>query len=127
MDQKNLGEHMIFEEIIKKDVAVLTLHGNMLEPDTCKLADKVKAFAENNICKVVIDLNGVKRMNSAYGLGVLMTCFLIMNRAGGELRLANLNEKERRILEVMKLDHVFQIYDHVERAINATDTLHVSA
>lgn len=107
---------MKIEEIIKESVAVLTLHGNMLEPDACELAARVNELAGRNIHKVVIDLNGVKRMNSAYGLGVLVTCFFIMNRTGGQLRLANLNAKERRILKVMKLDHVFDIYNSVEEA-----------
>jgi anti-sigma B factor antagonist len=112
---------MKIKEVIEGDVAVLLLEGNMLEPDTYELAEKVKGFAENKIRKVVIDLSGVKRMNSAYGLGILMTCFIIMNRAGGELRLANLNEKERRILKVMKLDHIFRIYDNIDEAISSPD------
>lgn len=113
---------MKIEKIIKGDVVVLTLHGNMLQPDAYELAEKVTEIAENNIRKVVIDLKDVKRMNSAYGVGVLMTCFLIMNRAGGELRLANLNEKEKRILKVMKLDHIFPIYDNIEKAIHSPNT-----
>jgi anti-sigma B factor antagonist len=108
---------MKIEEVIEGNVAILTLNGNMLEPDTCELAEKVKGLAENNIRKVVIDLNGVKRMNSAYGLGVLVTCFFIMNRAGGALRLAHLNEKEQHILKVMKLDHIFDIYNSIEEAL----------
>jgi len=108
---------MIINEKIIENVATLTLHGNMLEPDACELAEKVKSLAENKIRKVVIDLNGVKRMNSAFGLGTLMTSYFIMNRVGGELRLANLNEKERRIIEITKLDHVLKIYDTVEEAV----------
>jgi anti-sigma B factor antagonist len=107
---------MKINEVIDGELAILTLSGSMLEPDTCELADKVKGLAENNTQKVIIDLNDVKRMNSAYGLGVLVTCFFIMNRAGGELRLAHLNEKERHILKVMKLDHIFHIYDSVDEA-----------
>jgi len=107
---------MKINEVFDGELAILTLSGNMLEPDTCELADKVKGLAENNTRKVIIDLNDVKRMNSAYGLGVLVTCFFIMNRAGGELRLAHLNEKEQHILKVMKLDHIFHIYDTVEEA-----------
>jgi len=107
---------MKINEVFDGELAILTLSGNMLEPDTCELADKVKGLAENNTRKVIIDLNDVKRMNSAYGLGVLVTCFFIMNRAGGELRLARLNEKEQHILKVMKLDHIFHIYDTVEEA-----------
>ena len=108
---------MKIREVIEGEVAILTLSGDMLEPDTCELADKVKGLAENNTLKVVIDMNDVKRMNSAYGLGVLVTCFFIMNRAGGELRLAHLNEKERHILRVMKLDHIFHIYESIEEAL----------
>lgn len=108
---------MRIEESVKGDTVVLSPRGNMLEPDTFQLAEKVKSLVQNKIQKVVIDLSGVNRMNSAYGLGVLMTSFFIMKRAGGELRLANLNAKEQRILQVMKLDHIFSIYDSVEKAI----------
>jgi anti-anti-sigma factor len=108
---------MIIKEKIFENIATLTLHGNMLEPDACELAEKVKILAGNNIRKVVIDLNGVKRMNSAFGLGVLMTSYFIMNRVGGELRLANLNKKERQIIKITKLDHVLKIYDTVDEAV----------
>jgi anti-sigma B factor antagonist len=116
---KTFGEQMKIEEKLMDNIALLTLHGNMLEPDTCELAERVKELSNQNTKNIVIDLHGIKRMNSAFGLGVLMTCYLILNRAGGELRLANLTEKEQRILEITKLDHVFQIYKNTEEAVKS--------
>ena len=116
---KLFGEQMQIKEKLINGFAILTLSGNMLEPDTCELAERVKELSKENTKNIVIDLHGIKRMNSAFGLGVLMTCYLILNRAGGQLRLANLTEKEQRILEITKLDHVFQIYENTEEAINS--------
>lgn len=107
------------EEQIKDDVAILTLHGNMLAPEANKLSERVRDLVEEHINKIVIDLHGIKRMNSAFGLGVLMTCFFILNRAGGQLRLANLTNKELKILQITKLDHIFELYKNVEDAVKS--------
>lgn len=102
-----------------REGTVLTLFGDMLEPDSCQLAERVKELVENGDKNIVIDLHGIRRMNSAFGLGTLMTCYLLLNKIGGELRLANLTDKERRILEITKLHHVFQIYDNIEEALDS--------
>jgi anti-sigma B factor antagonist len=110
------------EEKIENDVAILTLHGKMLAPETSKVSERVRDLVEENINKIVIDLHGIKRMNSAFGLGVLMTCFFIVNRSRGQLRLANLTKKELKILKITKLDHIFKIYENVQDAVNSMNT-----
>ncbi|MFQ5583213.1 MAG: STAS domain-containing protein, partial [Calditrichia bacterium] len=113
------GDTMKIIEQKRREGTVLTLFGDMLEPDSCRLAERVKELAEIGDKNLVIDLHGVRRMNSAFGLGTLMTCYLLLNKIGGELRLANLTDKERRILEITKLHHVFQIYDNIEDALGS--------
>jgi len=99
------------------DVAVLTVSGNMMGgPETSALHDKVKSLISDGIKKVVIDIKGVKWMNSS-GLGVLMACMSSLQQADGKLKLASVTEKVKSILIITKLVEVFDTFETAERAV----------
>ncbi|NIV13793.1 MAG: STAS domain-containing protein, partial [Aliifodinibius sp.] len=80
---------MKIKEKMEGDVAVLTVSGNMMGgPETSVLHDKVKSLISEGLSKVVIDIKGVKWMNSS-GLGVIMACMTSLQQAGGKLKLAS--------------------------------------
>jgi anti-sigma B factor antagonist len=53
------------------------------------------------------------------GLGVLVSVSKKIREAGGELRLAGLNEDLRMLFELTKLDTLFNISDSPDEALNA--------
>ncbi len=108
---------MKIKERIEGDIAVLTLSGNMMGgPETTALHDRVKSLIADGIKKVVIDLKGVKWMNSS-GLGVLMSCMTSLETAGGKLKLASVTDKVQSILMITKLIGLFDTYETAERAV----------
>ena len=110
---------MKIKEKIEGDVAILTVSGNMMGgPETMALHDKVKSLGADEIKKVVIDLKDVKWMNSS-GLGSLMAGMITLRGSGGDMRLAKLNDRVRRPIEITKLDQILKIYDSVEEAATA--------
>lgn len=76
-----------------------------------------EAIAEDKVC-VVADLAKVNWMNSS-GLGMLISGLSSLRSSGGDLRLANLNERIRRPLQITKLDSVFQQFTSVADAVNS--------
>ncbi len=108
---------MKIKEKIEGDVAVLTITGNMMGgPETMALHEKVKSLGADEIKRVVIDLKGVKWMNSS-GLGVLMACMSTLNNTGGKLKLASVTEKVKSLLVITQLMRIFDTFESAERAV----------
>jgi len=108
---------MKIKESFEKNVAVLTINGNMMGgPETTALHDKVKSLIADNVKNVVIDLKGVKWMNSS-GLGVLMSCFGSLSQVDGKLKLASVAEKVNSVLMITKMIQFFETYESADRAV----------
>jgi len=85
-------------------------------PETTELHDHIRSLLGDGIKKVVIDLGGVKWINSS-GLGVLMAVMTTLKNADGQLKLANVTEKVESLLMITQLMRIFETYDSVERAV----------
>ena len=84
---------MRIKEKIDNHVAVLSLSGKMMGgPETTALHDHIRSLMSDGISKVVIDLGGVKWINSS-GLGVLMAAMTTLKNADGQMKLAKLGSR----------------------------------
>lgn len=112
---------MKIKEHIDNHVAILNVSGNMMGgPETTALHEYVKGLVKDGINKVVVNLNGVKWMNSS-GLGVLMACHSSLQAAGGDLRLSNVTEKVQSLFIITKLIRIFKTFETEERAVSSFD------
>ena len=110
---------MKIKEKIEGHVGILTLSGKMMGgPETTQLHDRIRSLINDKIIKVIIDLSGVKWINSS-GLGVLMATHTTLKNAGGELKLANVTEKVESLLMITQLMRIFDTYESVDRALSA--------
>jgi len=66
--------------------------------------------------KIVLDLAKVQYINSA-GLRTLADVFTKNRKAGGDLKLAAVNDKVARVFQTIGFDKFFAMYDTVEAAI----------
>lgn len=108
---------MKIKEKIETNVAVLSLHGKMMGgPETTALHDHIRGLMKDGINKVVIDLGGVKWINSS-GLGVLMAAMTTLKNSEGQMKLANVTEKVESLLMITQLIRIFETFDSVDRAI----------
>ncbi len=108
---------MKIKEKMEGDIAVLTVSGNMMGgPETAALHEKVKSLIAEGLTNVVIDIKGVKWMNSS-GLGILMACMSSLQQAGGKMKLASVTDKVKSILMITKLIELFETYESAERAV----------
>ena len=110
---------MKIKEKIDNHVAILSLSGKMMGgPETTALHDHIRGLMNDGISKVVIDLGGVKWINSS-GLGVLMAAMTTLKNAEGQMKLANVTEKVESLLMITQLLRIFQTYDSIDRAVSA--------
>jgi anti-sigma B factor antagonist len=100
-------------------ISVLQLKGRLtLGPEDELLNDEVQHALAVRKVRVVLDLSGLDKMDSA-GLGSLLGARAELTRAGGGLALANLNSAHMKALLVARLETVFEIFGSDADAINS--------
>jgi anti-sigma B factor antagonist len=53
------------------------------------------------------------------GLGTLVVCYNTLQKAGGALKLLNLNCRNTELLILTKLSTVFELFDDEQEAVNS--------
>jgi anti-anti-sigma factor len=109
-------------KIIKKGdktIAILSLVGDPLgEPDAMLLRKKISTIINDHVHHVVIDLGGVRHINSA-GLGGLISAMCTMLRVGGAVFFANANQHVAETFKITHLDQVFNTFPTVDDALKS--------
>lgn len=102
------------------DVQIISLEGQLLgEPDVSQLSQTItRLLQEQKRKKVVLDLAGVKYINSS-GLGLLVSFLASLKKHGGDLCLVGMNDRVESILIVTRLIRVFRFYKSVDRALSS--------
>jgi anti-sigma B factor antagonist len=70
----------------------------------------------NKSCQIVLDLGDVTHIDSG-GLGTLVSLYVSARKVGGDLKLANLGNHAKELLQITRLVTLFEIFDKVEDAI----------
>ena len=103
----------------KYEAVVLELKGNVMGGDDTKEFNEVlHKLIDAGKTRVVLDLGGVKFMNSS-GLGMLIGGLTTMKKAEGHLKLANVTEKIESLLIITKLIKIFESFDSVDDAVKS--------
>lgn len=101
------------------DTILLTLKGNLLGgPDADAFYNEVKSHLDEGRRQFVLDLSGVKLMNSS-GLGILIKALKPTREVGGDFHLAAVSEKIDSLFMITKLYQVFKSFPTVDEAVKA--------
>ena len=87
-------------------VAILSVQGEIVIGQTETLRDAAKSLPR--MSSVILDLSRVTLMD-AHGLGVLLQLREESHAKGGGFQLVNVNRTLREILQITRLDGVFQV------------------
>jgi len=110
---------MQFDVAQHGDVVVISLSGDVMGgPDGSTLHNKLHDLRSAGSHSVVVDLDGVRFMNSS-GLGMLIGALTTMRNADGDLRLARVGERVLSLLMITKLVSVFKHFETVEEAVES--------
>jgi anti-sigma B factor antagonist len=97
-------------------VVVLQVEGQLIVGNRQQLKDMVQAAVDGGESRILIDFSRTGYIDSS-GLGALVSISKKVREAGGELRLAGLNEDLRSLFELTKLDTLFSIAETREQAL----------
>ncbi len=110
---------MKFKTSEKNSVTIISLQGNIMGgPDANLLNELLHKLVAQGKKKIVLDLKGVKLMNSS-GLGMLIAALTTMKNASGNLKLASASKKIENLLIITKLVNIFEIYKTVKEATDS--------
>lgn len=87
-------------------------------PGISGFQDAIVEALNNRKKRIIIDLSGVKYINSI-AIGVLIRALTTTRNFGGDLVLAALPYKVKGVLSITRLDSVFEIFEDVEEAVKS--------
>ena len=91
-------------------IVLVEVDGELIVGNREEFKQSVLERVESGERKFVVDFQESSYIDSS-GLGALVSLSRKIREAGGELRLAGLNEDLRTLFELTKLDTLFQISD----------------
>ena len=108
---------MRVDETKRGDIAIISLIGNMV--GTCEaelLHHEVRAFIKNKKNKIILDMKDVHWMGSLC-IGAIMREIIAARQNHGDVYLASLTKKVRRLFKLTKLDNSVGIFPTVDAAV----------
>jgi anti-sigma B factor antagonist len=82
------------------------------------LRDSVRELLGKGNKKILLNLGDVNYIDSS-GIGELVSAYTTVKNQGGELKLLNLTKKVHDLLQITKLDTVFDVKDDEAAAVKS--------
>lgn len=110
---------MNFAQEIRSNTLILRISGDLIgeEKDT-RLVDAVNEAVSHQVLTCVIDISGLRYINSS-GIGVLITLLTKFRNKGGEVYLMNPSDSVKKLLAITKLNSIFQVVKTEMEALEA--------
>ena len=106
------------EESVQDGVVILGLKGRLTVGEASKVREKVNELVARDQIRIILDLAHVDYIDST-GLGSMVICYTTLKKAGGALKLVNLNRRNIELLLLTKLSTIFEIFSDVRDAVNS--------
>ena len=101
------------------DVTILDMTGEVrIGEGSISLRDSIRNLADQGKKKVLLNLAGVKYMDST-GVGELIANYTTVKRGGGQLKLLNLTDRIQNLLVITKLLTVFDSFEDEAEALKS--------
>jgi anti-sigma B factor antagonist len=83
-----------------------------------RLRDLIHVFTSNGHKTFLLNLAGVDFIDSD-GMGELVRCYSVVRQRGGEMKLVHVNKKVQDLLQITRLNTLFEIYSEEQVALQA--------
>lgn len=103
----------------REGVAILDMKGRItVGPEATALREAVAAAVAAGVRNLVFNLAQVDFIDST-GLGAVVMCSTTLRKAGGAVKLLNLNRRNIELLVMTKLATVFETFTDEQDAVNS--------
>lgn len=108
--ERGLGMALEIETRLEGDVSVIACAGPIQIGETAnRFRDVLRDTLRSGAKKILLDMQGVKYVDST-GIGELVGLFTNASEVAASVRLCNVPQKVRDVLEVTRLITVFEVY-----------------
>ena len=98
-------------------VQVFHLIGELIDREQPKtMLEEIENVISNGKILILLDMKDLKYINSS-GLNVLINVLTKSRKAGGDVAICNVNEKNRELLLITKLDSIFNVCKSEEEGV----------
>jgi anti-sigma B factor antagonist len=100
-------------------VIVVDAAGRLTLSDSrTQLRDLIHVFTGNGHKKFLLNLAGVDFIDSD-GMGELVRCYSVVRQRGGEMKLVHVTRKVQDLLQITRVNTLFEIYSEEQVALQA--------
>jgi anti-sigma B factor antagonist len=110
----------VFQYSSSRHGSITLIHiGGSLDAETAPKFDaKIKGEIEKGAKKIICNMERLDYIASA-GLGVLISANELVGRQGGEIRIAAMNEKIRKIFRLLGFINLFKLFENDQIAMDS--------
>jgi anti-sigma B factor antagonist len=109
------------------DISVVEVRGRITVGEgNIMLREVVTGLVENGKKRIVLNLQGVEYVDSG-GLGELVRTHTTLQKEGGQLKIANVNQRVQELLKVTSLHKVFDVHKDEASAVQSFELLAAGA
>jgi len=112
------NENMEIVEEKVQNIRVLKPVGRIDASCSDQIKDKVLSLIDAGQTCLLIDLGEVDFIDSS-GLGTLVSCLNSIKKAGGKLKICDIQENPKQVFEMTRLDRVFEVFDGKDEALDS--------
>jgi anti-anti-sigma factor len=105
-------------EFDKANVTVLQAGSNFTREDVHLLLDLIRSVAAAGVSTVVVDLGSTTSVDNLT-ISALVNGAKHVQHCNGHLALIGLSPEVQRVVQSMRLNQIFNVYDNLETAIEA--------
>jgi anti-sigma B factor antagonist len=109
---------MEIRETEREGVVILALKGRLTVGEASTVREKVNEVVARGNKNIILDLSQVDYIDST-GLGSMVICYTTLKKAGGMLKLLNLNKRNVELLLLTKLHTIFEVFADEQDAVNS--------
>ena len=103
----------------REGIAILDLKGRItVGPEATALREKVSDLSTTGVRNVVLNMAHVDYVDST-GLGAMVMIATSLRKAGGNVKLVNVNRRNIELLVMTKLATVFEIFTDEQDAVSS--------
>jgi len=107
------------DTIRKDDILVFQLKGKITIGDgDVILRKKIEESLELGFNKIVLNMSRVSYIDSS-GTGELVSCYTKVKKQNGQLKLLNISQKIKDILQIAQLMSIFEYYTNEDEAVSS--------
>jgi len=105
----------LYYHAVDGDVLILSADGGLDASNAESLVRELKTLVDAGARKLIVDASKLHYISS-YGIAVLVRLHKKLAESGGDVKLASVSSRVSRLITLVGLEHVFEIFETVDAA-----------